>query len=138
MELYEAMSTQRAVRKLRPDAIPDDVLERVLTAATWAPSGGNAQAWRIVAAPAHRLPLAQLLRMAPQCHNGARRPAQPAVVQVHAPPLAPPHSLPNRQSLPERQQGFENGIQMNGVNDKRTAFIFLMEERERECRSKNR
>ena len=49
MELYEAMSTQRAVRKLRPAPIPDDVLERVLTAATWAPSGGNAQAWRIVA-----------------------------------------------------------------------------------------
>ncbi len=48
MDLYNAMSTQRAVRRLRPDPIPEDVLQRVLTAATWAPSGGNHQQWRIV------------------------------------------------------------------------------------------
>src|SRR5262245_48004388 len=49
MELQEAISTLRAVRRLRPDPIPDDVLSRVLTAATWAPTGGNRQPWRIVA-----------------------------------------------------------------------------------------
>ena len=49
MELYEAMSTLRAVRRLRPDPIPEDALQRVLTAATWAPTGGNRQPWRIVA-----------------------------------------------------------------------------------------
>jgi len=49
LELYDAMSTLRAVRRLRPDPIPADVLERVLTAATWAPSGGNHQSWRIIA-----------------------------------------------------------------------------------------
>lgn len=49
MELYDAMSTLRAVRRLRPDPIPEDVLNRVLTAATWAPTGGNHQGWRIVA-----------------------------------------------------------------------------------------
>jgi nitroreductase len=49
MELYDAMSTLRAVRRLKPDPIPDDVLARVLTAATWAPTGGNHQSWRIVA-----------------------------------------------------------------------------------------
>lgn len=46
--LYEAQSTTRAVRRLRSDPIPDAVLERVLRAATWAPSGGNAQPWRCV------------------------------------------------------------------------------------------
>lgn len=46
--LYEAMSTLRAVRKHRPDPIPDEVLERVLQAATWAPTGGNVQPWRVV------------------------------------------------------------------------------------------
>src|SRR4051812_34350525 len=46
--LYEAMSTLRAVRRLRPDPIPDDVMERVLQAAAWAPSGGNQQPWRVV------------------------------------------------------------------------------------------
>ncbi len=49
MELYDAMSTLRAVRRLRPDPIPDEVLNRVFNAATWAPSGGNHQPWRIVA-----------------------------------------------------------------------------------------
>jgi nitroreductase len=47
--LYEAMRTLRAVRRLKPDPIPDDVLRRVLEAATWAPSGGNRQPWRIIA-----------------------------------------------------------------------------------------
>jgi len=46
--LYEAMSTLRAVRRLRPDPVPDAVLRRVLEAATWAPTGGNAQPWRVV------------------------------------------------------------------------------------------
>ena len=48
IELYEAMSTLRAVRRLRPDPLPDDVLERILQAAAWAPSGGNVQPWRVV------------------------------------------------------------------------------------------
>ncbi|MEZ5218468.1 MAG: nitroreductase family protein [Ilumatobacteraceae bacterium] len=46
--LYGLMSTQRAVRRLRPDPIPDDVLQRVLQAAAWAPTGGNVQPWRII------------------------------------------------------------------------------------------
>jgi nitroreductase len=49
-ELYEIMSTLRAVRRLRADPIPDDVLERVLQAACWAPTGGNAQPWRVIVA----------------------------------------------------------------------------------------
>ena len=34
---------------MRPDPIPTDVFYRILEAATWAPSGGNRQAWRIIA-----------------------------------------------------------------------------------------
>jgi nitroreductase len=49
ISVYEAMSTLRAVRRLRPDPIPDDVLHRVLQAAVWAPSGGNTQPWRVIA-----------------------------------------------------------------------------------------
>ena len=48
MDIYEAMSTLRAVRRLRTDPIPDDVLERVLQASCWAPTGGNQQPWRVV------------------------------------------------------------------------------------------
>ena len=48
MNLYDAMSTLRAVRRLRTDPIPDDVLQRVLQAACWAPTGGNMQPWKVV------------------------------------------------------------------------------------------
>jgi len=48
MDLYDAMSSCRAVRRLRPDPIPDDVLARLLQAAVWAPTGGNVQPWRVI------------------------------------------------------------------------------------------
>jgi nitroreductase len=48
IDLREAMSTLRAVRRLKSDPIPDAVLARVLEAASWAPTGGNAQPFRIV------------------------------------------------------------------------------------------
>jgi nitroreductase len=48
LALYEALRTTKAVRRLRPDPIPEAVLERVLGAASCAPSGGNRQPWRIV------------------------------------------------------------------------------------------
>ena len=49
VDIYDAMSTLRAVRRLRPDPIPTDVLERVLQAGCWAPTGGNQQPWRMIA-----------------------------------------------------------------------------------------
>ncbi len=64
MDLYDAMSTLRAVRRIKPDPIPEDVLERVLTATTWAPTGGNHQGWRIIAVrdPAKKQALEDLYR----------------------------------------------------------------------------
>lgn len=47
-QLYDAMSTLRAVRRLKPDPLPDPVLERILQAAAFAPSGGNVQPWRVL------------------------------------------------------------------------------------------
>ena len=46
--VYEVMRTLKAVRRLRPDPIPDEVLSRVLEAPAWAPTGGNRQPWRMV------------------------------------------------------------------------------------------
>ena len=43
MDIFEAMSTCRAIRYLKPDPIDDDLIEKVITAATWAPSPGNSQ-----------------------------------------------------------------------------------------------
>lgn len=49
MELYEALYTTRAMRRLRKDPVSDDVLARILDAGIRAPTGGNAQDWRFVA-----------------------------------------------------------------------------------------
>lgn len=48
MDFFEAISTQRAIRRLTPDPIPDEVLRRILEAAICAPSGGNRQSWSFV------------------------------------------------------------------------------------------
>ncbi len=45
MNLFEAMHTQRAVRRFAPDPVPSEAVSRVLAAATRAPSGGNSQPW---------------------------------------------------------------------------------------------
>lgn len=48
-DLFEALHTQRAVRRFRPDPVPDAVLREILAAATRAPSARNAQPWWFVA-----------------------------------------------------------------------------------------
>jgi nitroreductase len=48
MDIYEALYTTRAMRRVRPDPIPDDVQARILDAAIRAPTGGNAQNWRFL------------------------------------------------------------------------------------------
>lgn len=48
MDIYEALYTTRAMRRVRPDPIPDDVQQRIMDAAIRAPSGGNAQTWRFL------------------------------------------------------------------------------------------
>jgi nitroreductase len=44
----EVMATMRAMRRLRPDPVPAELLEQLVDAATWAPSGGNIQAYSFV------------------------------------------------------------------------------------------
>lgn len=46
--LGEAMFTQRAIRRFKPDPIPDDVLEDIMQATIRAPNGGNNQQWRFI------------------------------------------------------------------------------------------
>ena len=48
MPIGEAMFTQRAIRRLRPDPIPIDDLRLILEAAVKAPNGGNLQPARFL------------------------------------------------------------------------------------------
>lgn len=46
MDLYEALYTTRAMRRVKPDPIPGEVVRSMLDAAIRSPSGGNSQNWR--------------------------------------------------------------------------------------------
>jgi nitroreductase len=46
MDLSEALYTTRAMRRVKPDPIPDEVVRSMLDAAIRSPSGSNAQNWR--------------------------------------------------------------------------------------------
>ena len=48
MPLGEAVFSQRAIRRVRPDPIPDEDLQHILEAAIHAPNGGNQQPWRFI------------------------------------------------------------------------------------------
>ena len=48
MDTFEALYTTRAMRRVKPDPIPDDVVQKMLDAAIRAPSPGNVQQWRFV------------------------------------------------------------------------------------------
>lgn len=48
MDLHEAIYTTRAMRRMKPDPIPEDALRRVFDAAARAPSSGNAQRYRFL------------------------------------------------------------------------------------------
>jgi len=48
MPLGEAMTTQRAIRRLRPDPVDDALVLELIGLAVKAPSGSNAQSWEFV------------------------------------------------------------------------------------------
>ena len=66
MDFFETVTTQRAMRRLKPDPIPDAVLRQIMDATICAPSGGNRQGWSflVVRDPAKRVRLGELYREA--------------------------------------------------------------------------
>ena len=62
MDVYEAVTSRRSVRGFTDEPVPREVLERVLTAAAWAPSGSDLQPWHIFVVTG--APLAKLKKLA--------------------------------------------------------------------------
>jgi nitroreductase len=62
VDVYEAVATRRAVRAFSDAPVPRAILDRVLAAATRAPSSGNLQPWRVYVVTGE--PLAELKRQA--------------------------------------------------------------------------
>jgi nitroreductase len=66
MDFFDVVTTQRAIRRLKPDPIPEAVLRQILDAAICAPSGGNRQGWSflVIRDAATRVRLGELYREA--------------------------------------------------------------------------
>ena len=66
MDFFGIVTTQRAMRRLKPDPIPDAALRQIMDAAICAPSGGNRQGWSflVIRDPARRARLGELYREA--------------------------------------------------------------------------
>ncbi len=47
-DLFEIMQTMRAMRRLKPDPVPDELIKKILQAGTCAPNGRNPQRWRFL------------------------------------------------------------------------------------------
>jgi len=42
------LKTRRSIRRYRPDAVPDEMVEQLLEAGRWAPSASNRQPWEFI------------------------------------------------------------------------------------------
>ena len=47
-DLFEVIRTTRSMRRLRPDPVPSELIQKILEAGVCAPSGGNMQRWRFL------------------------------------------------------------------------------------------
>jgi nitroreductase len=46
--LFDAIYSARALRRLKPDPVPEEIINRILDAAIRAPSAGNTQNWAFI------------------------------------------------------------------------------------------
>jgi nitroreductase len=75
MSLEEAMTTQRAIRRLKPDPVDEGIIERCIELALKAPTGSNAQNWEwvVVRDPAVKRKLARFYRQSWSLYGGLGR-----------------------------------------------------------------
>lgn len=65
-DVWEVLATARSIRRFTDEPVDDATLRRCLDAATWAPNGANAQAWKFVVlrSPEARAAVAEAARQA--------------------------------------------------------------------------
>jgi len=47
-ELFEIIESTRAMRRLKPDPVPDELVQKILRAEVCSTNGGNTQRWRFL------------------------------------------------------------------------------------------
>lgn len=126
MDIYEALYTTRAMRRVKPDPIPMDVQAKILDAAIRAPSGGNTQGWRfmLVDDPATRAQLGPIYREAidqlwatiykDRIENAKNNPDDPESKATNAMVASVEHAADNFAGYPLLLFGFIRGDRSGG------------------------
>jgi len=48
MDMLELIRTRRSIRRYKKEAVPEDLVEKILEAGRWAPSASNSQPWEFI------------------------------------------------------------------------------------------
>ena len=118
MDVYEAARSRRAVRGFTDEPVPLPVLERVLDAARWAPSGSNLQPWRIYVVTG--APLARLKKLA-LARVVAGEPWDEREFEMYPRELKPPYS--DRRAAFGRERYSALGIEREDWEARQRAAI---------------
>jgi nitroreductase len=107
--IMEVMATMRAMRRLKPDPVPDELLDSLVEAATWAPSGGNLQAYSFVVVTDR----AQMARLAEPWR---------VICQWYLATMAtvPPDHMP-----PERYEGLKDALRFQAEHFHETPAVIV-------------
>jgi len=116
MDVYEAVTSRRAVRGFTDQPVPPEVLTRVLSTAAWAPSGSNLQPWHTYVVTG--APLAELKKRAGE-RLAAGDPWDEPEYEMYPPTLKSPYR--ERRSAFGRQRYGELGISREDVDARQRA-----------------
>jgi nitroreductase len=47
-DILDVITSRKSIRRYKPDPVPDEMIDRILESARWAPTGENYQPWRFV------------------------------------------------------------------------------------------
>ncbi|OBK77087.1 nitroreductase [Mycobacterium sp. 1164985.4] len=118
MNVYDAVKSRRAVRRFTGEPVPMEVLERVLDAARWSPSGSNLQPWRIYVVTGE--PLERLKKLATE-RVAAGDPWDEREYQLYPADLKSPYS--ERRSAFGRERYSALGIEREDWEARQRAAI---------------
>ena len=47
-DILDVLSSRKSIRRYKPDPVPDNLIDKILEAARWAPTGENYQPWKFI------------------------------------------------------------------------------------------
>ena len=47
-DILDVLISRKSIRRYKPDPVPDEMIDKILEAARWAPTGENYQPWRFI------------------------------------------------------------------------------------------